>query len=147
MTDLDSFAGLVARDHGLVVVSVLRPDSTISSSVVNAGVLQHPLTGGPVIGAVIQGGALKLAHFRRTGRATITFRAGWEWVSVDGQVMLLGPDDPHAGWVADRLPGLLRDIFSAAGGTHDDWPEYDRVMAAERRVAVLITPSRVLGSG
>src|SRR5690348_18150984 len=34
MTDLADFAGLVARDHGLAVVSVLRPDGTVLSSVV-----------------------------------------------------------------------------------------------------------------
>ncbi|HEY9472394.1 MAG TPA: pyridoxamine 5'-phosphate oxidase, partial [Mycobacteriales bacterium] len=45
--------------------------------------------------------------------------------------------DPHA------LPGLLRDIFTAAGGIHDDWDAYDAVMADERRAAVLMTPRRV----
>ena len=34
-------------------------------------------------------------------------------------------------------------MFRAAGGTHDDWPTYDRVMAEERRAAVLISPERV----
>jgi hypothetical protein len=38
---------------------------------------------------------------------------------------------------------LLRDVFTAAGGTHDDWPTYDRVMAEERRAAVMIAPERV----
>jgi hypothetical protein len=37
---------------------------------------------------------------------------------------------------------MLRSIFEAAGGTHDDWDGYDRVMAEERRAAVLITPRR-----
>jgi len=31
----------------------------------------------------------------------------------------------------------------AAGGTHDDWDTYDRVMAEEHRTAVLVTPGRV----
>lgn len=31
---------------------------------------------------------------------------------------------------------------SAAGGTHEDFDEYDRVMAAERRAAVLVRPTR-----
>jgi hypothetical protein len=45
------------------------------------------------------------------------------------------------------MPGLLlRKIFTAAGGTHDDFDEYDRVMAKERRVAVLLEPERVYGS-
>jgi hypothetical protein len=38
---------------------------------------------------------------------------------------------------------VLRDVFSAAGGTHDDWDEYDRVVAADRRAAVLVTPERI----
>jgi hypothetical protein len=42
---------------------------------------------------------------------------------------------------------LLRDIFSAAGGTHDDWSTFDRMMAEERRVAVLVTPERVCSNG
>ena len=33
-------------------------------------------------------------------------------------------------------------IFTAAGGSHDDWDTYDRVMAEERRAAVLLTPER-----
>jgi hypothetical protein len=44
---------------------------------------------------------------------------------------------------AERLRLLLREIFTAAGGTHDDFDAYDRVMAQERRAAVLITPERV----
>jgi p-hydroxybenzoate 3-monooxygenase len=35
-----------------------------------------------------------------------------------------------------------RAVFTGAGGTHDDWDEYDRVMAAERRTAILVTPDR-----
>jgi hypothetical protein len=43
---------------------------------------------------------------------------------------------------AERLRLLLREIFTAAGGAHDDWDTYDRVMAEERRTAVLLTPER-----
>ncbi len=39
MSGLEDFARLVGGDHGLVVVSTLRADGTIQSSVVNAGVL------------------------------------------------------------------------------------------------------------
>ena len=42
MTDLANFTGLVPRDHGLAVVSTLRPDGTIGSSVVNAAAHCHP---------------------------------------------------------------------------------------------------------
>ena len=45
------------------------------------------------------------------------------------------------------LPGLLRAVFRAAGGTHDDWDTYDRVMAEERRTAVLVDPARITSNG
>ena len=48
---------------------------------------------------------------------------------------------------AEKLRVLLRAIFVAAGGAHDDWDEYDRVMASERRVAVLVEPERIYGNG
>jgi hypothetical protein len=99
--------------------------------------------GDPVVGLVVRGDTRKHANRRRRPRATLVFRAGWEWVAVEGPVDLAGPDDPLDGIDAGRVPQLLRDVFSAAGGTHDDWNEYDRVMAAERRVAALIALERV----
>jgi hypothetical protein len=59
---------------------------------------------------------------------------------------LIGPDDLLEGFDRTRLPQFLRDVFLAAGGTHDDWPTYDRVMAEERRTAVLIEPARIYGN-
>lgn len=143
MTDLGDFARLVARDRGLCVVSTLRADGTIQSSVVNAGVLDHPLTGHPVVGLVARGGTRKLANLRARPHATIVVRAGWEWVAAEGNVQIVGPDDPLAGIEADGRRLLLRAVFTAAGGTHEDFATYDRVMAEERRAAVLLTPTRV----
>jgi hypothetical protein len=141
--NLAPFARLVPREHGLVTVSVLRPDQTIQSTVVNAGVLDHPVTGTPVVGLVVRGGTRKLDYLRARPRATVAIRAGWEWAAAEGSVELAGPDDPRPGIDADRLRRLLREIFTAAGGTHEDWDTYDQVMAAERRAAVLLTPERV----
>jgi PPOX class probable F420-dependent enzyme len=143
MTDLADFSRLVAREHGLCVVSTLRPDGTIQASVVNAGVLDHPVTGRPVAGLVARGGSRKLANLRARPHVTIVVRAGWEWAAAEGPAELAGPADPLPGLDAAALPALLRAIFTAAGGTHDDWETYDRVMAAEGRTAVLIEPRRV----
>jgi hypothetical protein len=41
---------------------------------------------------------------------------------------------------------LLRAVFAGAGGTHDDWDTYDRVMLEERRAAVLVVPTWVYGN-
>ena len=145
MADLSSFTRLVPRDHGLVVVSTTRPDGTVHSSVVNAGVLPHPTTGQQVVGFVAAGSARKLDYLRQRRRATVVIRAGWEWAGVEGPTDLIGPDDAVDGIDAERLRVLLRDVFTAAGGTHDDWPTYDAVMASERRVVVLVTPQRIHG--
>jgi PPOX class probable F420-dependent enzyme len=143
MTDLPAFADVASADQGLVVFTTLRPDGSAQSSVVNAGVLAHPLSGEPVVGLVAIGGARKLDHLRADPRTTVTARAGWQWATVEGTVQLIGPDDPHAGVDDERLRVILREVFTAAGGTHDDWDTYDRVMREERRTAVLISPNRV----
>jgi hypothetical protein len=143
VADMAEFARLVGRDSGLCVVSTLRADATIHSSVVNAGVLQHPVRDVPVVGLVAMGGSRKVVHLRARSRATVVVRAGWEWVAVEGRVDLAGPEDPMVGIDAQALRSLLRAVFVAAGGSHDDWDTYDRVMAQERRTAVLITPDRI----
>jgi PPOX class probable F420-dependent enzyme len=146
MTSIADFAALVPGDHGLCVVSTLRGDGTIQSSVVNAGVLAHPVTGAQVVALVARGGSIKLANLRARPRATIVVRAGWQWAAAEGPAEIAGPDDPLPGFDPAQLAALLRGVFTAAGGTHDDWPTYDHVMAEERRAAALITPDRVYSS-
>ncbi len=143
MTDLPAFEKLASADQGLVVFTTLRRDGSAQSSVVNAGVLAHPLSGEPVVGLVAIGGSRKLDHLRADPRTTVTARAGWQWATVEGTAELIGPDDPHTGVDDERLRVMLREIFTAAGGAHDDWDTYDRVMREERRTAVLISPTRV----
>ena len=143
MADIEDFRRLIAADHGLVTVSALRTNGTISSSVVNAGVLPHPVTGETVIGMVIRGGTRKLAYWRERPYANVVIRSGWQWAAAEGPVDLIGPDDPEPGIDAERLRLLLREIFTAAGGTHEDFGTYDSVMRAERRTAVFVHPDRV----
>jgi hypothetical protein len=110
-------------------------------------VLDHPVTRRPVVGFVSAGSAHRLRNLRERPWATVVIRAGWQWAGVEGPVELAGPDDHLDGIDAERLRVLLREVFEAAGGQHDDWDEYDRVMAAERRVAVLVRPDRVYSNG
>jgi PPOX class probable F420-dependent enzyme len=145
MATLADFEAFVPREHGLAVMTVMGPDGRMRPSVVNVGVLDHPVTGERVVGAVIHGRARKLAFLRERPQVSVVLRAGWQWAAVDGLAEIIGPDDPAAGIGPERLRLLLREVFTAAGGAHDDFDEYDRVMAAERRAAVLITPERVWG--
>jgi PPOX class probable F420-dependent enzyme len=146
-SDLAQFSALALRDHGLVVVTTLRADATMQASVVNAGVLDHPINGAPSVAFVAQGGSRKLANLRARPETSIVARAGWEWVAAEGAAEIIGPDDPATGVDEEALRLLLRAVFTAAGGTHDDWPTYDRVMADDRRAAVVVTPRRVYSNG
>jgi PPOX class probable F420-dependent enzyme len=143
--DLESFAQLAREVEGLAVVSTLRADATIQSSLVNVGVMASPLDERPVL-AFVTYGKVKLANLRARPQITVTTRDGWQWRTVEGRALVIGPDDPHGSVDSERLRLLLRDVFAAAGGTHDDWDEYDRTMTEQRRAAVLITPSRVYGN-
>ncbi|MDT7657245.1 MAG: hypothetical protein QOF38_1960 [Pseudonocardiales bacterium] len=137
----------LGRPEGfLVVVSTARADGTVQSSVVNAGVLPHPDTGDQVVGLVTYGRA-KLANLRARPWLTVTFRSGPRWLAVEGTTTIIGPDDPHPGIDGEALRLLLREVFTAAGGTHDDWDGYDRAMVEQRRAAVLVTPTRIYSNG
>jgi PPOX class probable F420-dependent enzyme len=142
MTTLDEVSALGSKENGLAVVSTLRADNTIQSSLVNAGVLDHPVSGTPSL-AFVTYGKVKLANLRARPRLTATFRSEWEWATVEGAAEIIGPDDPYPGVDAERLRLLLREVFTAAGGSHDDWDEYDRVMAEQRRAVVLLAPDRI----
>ena len=86
----------------------------------------------------------KLANLRARPRATLLWRAGWAWVAAEGDVEVLAPDSLPAGLEPSAVPALLRTIYAAAGGgEHQDWAEYDRVMASEGRVPVLLRPMRI----
>ncbi|MFQ5554581.1 MAG: pyridoxamine 5'-phosphate oxidase [Acidimicrobiia bacterium] len=145
MATMDDVRKMSMADHGLAVVSTTRADGSVHSTLVNAGVMNHPVTGAVVVAFVVRGNALKRTLLRKSGRASLVFRSGWRWAGVEGPVDLIGPDDDGDGFATGDVPALLRDVFTAAGGTHDNWDEYDRVMAAEGRAAVFITPTRVLG--
>jgi PPOX class probable F420-dependent enzyme len=142
MIDLSPFERLVAVDHGLSVVVTRRADRTPQATVVNAGVLTHPLSGARVVGFVSAGDSRKLGYLRADPTIAIVVRGGWQWATVEGSAQLIGPDDPHPDVDDERLRLLLREVFTAAGGTHDDWDTYDRVMREERRAAVLVSPTR-----
>ena len=144
---IDDVRRFVRADQGLAVVSFARPDGSVHSSLVNAGVMEHPVTGVESVALVVRGNTVKLRHWRHTPRATIVFKSGWSWIGAEGSTSIIGPDDDLDGFDPAGVPQLLRDVFTAAGGTHDDWDEYDLVMAAERRTAVFIEPARITGSG
>jgi PPOX class probable F420-dependent enzyme len=136
MGSVDDLRRIVALDHGLATLATQRGDGTIHLTLVNAGVIDHPVDGETVAAFVSRQGTRKFANLSARPQATLQWRAGWAWVAAEGDVEVLGPGTPD-------LPALLRTIFTAAGGQHEDWAEFDRVMAAEQRAAVLVHPRRI----
>ncbi|AEA23830.1 TIGR03618 family F420-dependent PPOX class oxidoreductase [Pseudonocardia benzenivorans] len=145
MTELNAVWSLAARESYLAVVSITRADGSVHSSLVNAGPVRHPVTGEAVVGYVTYG-RVKLANLRERPASALSFRSGWKWATIEGTCEIIGPDDPADGVDDERLRLLLREVFAGAGGSHDDWDAYDRVMREERRAAVLMTPTRVYGN-
>jgi hypothetical protein len=140
---LDRARSLAASEGGLAVAVTMRRDGLPHTSVVNAGVLEHPVTHQPVVGFVSRGGVRKLANLRAHPRMTVVFRSGWDWVAVEGDADLAGPDDRLDGVTPGDIPRLLRTVYAAAaGGTEADWAALDEAMATERHTAVLLRPIR-----
>jgi PPOX class probable F420-dependent enzyme len=142
VTTLQDVVNIGSQDRFLAVVSTLRADGTIQSSVVNAGVLVHPVGGSEIVGFVTYG-KMKLTNLRLRPQLSMTFRAGWKWAAVEGRAELIGPDDISPEIDAEGVRLLLRSVFAAAGGVHDDWDAYDRTMVEQRRTAVLVSPARI----
>jgi PPOX class probable F420-dependent enzyme len=137
---------LVAASGGLVVFSTVAADGAPHSSVVNAGVLAHPVTKEPVVALVAVGGSRKLRHLARDPRALVVFRDGSRWTAVGGEATIVGPDHPHPAVSAEDLPDVLRAVYRVAGGgEHPDWAEYDAAMVAGRRALVLVSIEKSYG--
>ena len=124
------------QEHSAVVTTIGRsglPQATI----VRAG----PYEG--TMAFVVRGGTVKLANLKRDDRCTVLVaKPDWtRYATVEGRAATHRQDNTGE----EELRLLLRRVFSAAGGTHSDWDEYDRVMREEARAVVLVTPERVYG--
>ncbi|MDG1197188.1 MAG: pyridoxamine 5'-phosphate oxidase [Actinomycetota bacterium] len=146
MQDLEKVKAYLGKETGLATVSTTQRDGRVLSSIVNCGVHDHPLTGVSSVALVSMGKAARIEHIKRGSEVTVAIRRGWNWISVTGRAEIVGPDNLPEGMDSEALRLLLREVYQAAGGVHDDFEEYDRAMAVERRVAVFVTPDRILGN-
>src|SRR3546814_11260387 len=76
---MDDVRRLVTLDHGLASLATSRADGRSHVTVVNAGVIEHPVTGGPVAAFVGRPGTRKPVPLRARSHATLSWRAGWAW--------------------------------------------------------------------
>jgi PPOX class probable F420-dependent enzyme len=63
---------------------------------------------------------------------------------LDGDAQVVGAHNTDT----DTLRLALRDVYRAsADREHPDWEEYDAAMVEQKRVAILLAPSRMYGHG
>ena len=146
MSDIEIFSNYLSEETGLATVSTTQVDGRVLSSVVNCGMIEHPLTGDVCVAFVSGSKATRLKHIDRGSQVTISVRRGWAWSSATGTADLIRPEKQPEGIDTEQMRLLLREVFHAAGGVHDDLEEYDRAMAQEKRVVVCVTPERILGN-
>lgn len=96
MTTLNEAAALAAAERGLAVVSTVRADGTVQASLVNVGLLPHPVSGEPSLGFTTYG-KVKLGNLRARPQLAVTFRNGWQWATVEGRAQLV-PTIRGRGW-------------------------------------------------
>ena len=147
MSDLGDFIRISGADSGLCVITTTHDDATMQASVVNAGVLDHPVSGAAVVGLVARGDSVKLRHLRTRPRVTLVAKVGMGVGRSGGNGRAVRPRRSVRGSRPRRSAAPARAVFTAAGGTHDDWDEYDRVMVADRRTVVFVDPERVYSNG
>ena len=146
MSDIEIFSNYLLEETGLATVSTTQADGRVLSSVVNCGVIEHPITGATCVAFVSGSKAARLKHIDRGSQVTISVRRGWAWSSVTGPADLIRPENPPEDIDHEKMRLLLREVFHAAGGLHDDLDEYDRAMAQEKRVVICVNPERILGN-
>ncbi len=119
------------------IVTTIGPAGNAQSTIVRAGPHEGKMA------FVVRGATVKLKNLGKNPRCTVlTVKPDWSrYATVEGNATTHRPDNTDA----EELRLLLRAAFAAAGGTHDDWDEYDRVMHEEQRAVVLVTPDRVYG--
>jgi len=146
MGSIEDVQRFLGQETGLATVSTIQKDGGILSSVVNCGVLPHPTTQKLCVAFVSAGNAARLKHIERGSQVTVAIRREWKWVSVSGKANLFGPEHLPDNFDPEQLRILLRDVFISAGGVHDDFEEYDKVMASEKRVVVCVGVEQIRGN-
>ena len=92
MSDIEIFSNYLSEETGLATVSTTQADGRVLSTVVNCGMIKHPLTGGTCVAFVSGSKAARLRHIDRGSQVTVNVRRGWVWSSATGPADLIRPE-------------------------------------------------------
>ena len=141
---LDDVMELAGREQFLAVVATLRDDSTIQSSLVNAGVLDHPVTGDQSVLAFVTYGAAKLRNLRARPQVAVTFRSGWSWATVEGTSRTDRARRPESARSTPTLPAVAaRNLHCSGRSARRLGRVRQSTMVDQGRVAVFVDATRI----
>ena len=135
MSGLDELDTLLA-EHRTAVFTTYRRDGRPQMSLVGVGRFDGGLA------FTTRSRNAKYHNLMRDPRcAMMVARPSWRGYAVlDGDAEVRGPHNTDP----DRLRRDLRGVYRSVAGTeHPDWDEYDVAMVEQRRVVVLLRPSRL----
>ena len=136
---LDDVTGLLEQNQ-VVVFTTYRRDGRPQMSMVTVGRV------GDALGFTTRRPSAKYANLLRDPRCAMMVMSPdlRKYAVLDGDARVVGAHNSDPETV--RL--TLRDVYRAAARKeHPDWDEYDRVLLAEGRAAILLAPSRMYGNG
>ena len=136
MPSLEDLRPLLEQSR-VVVFTTFRRDGMPQQSLVTVGELDGGLA---FTTRSVNAKALNLARDPRCAMMLVSPDRR-SFAVLDGEAEVLGPDDLDA----EALRLKLREVFAAAGGTHEDWDAYDRAMLEQGRVAITLRPARIVG--
>lgn len=134
--DLDVAVRFATENRRSVLVTIKRDGRPQSSNVM------HVVDDGTFLVSVTDDRA-KTRNARRDPRVSLHVSAPdfWSYVVVDGRADLT----PVAADPGDDTVDALVAYYRAAAGEHPDWDEYRRVMVAEKRLLLRVTPEHAYG--
>jgi NAD(P)-dependent dehydrogenase (short-subunit alcohol dehydrogenase family) len=112
MTTLQEAVALAEADKGLAVVSTLRADATIQSTIVNAGIIDHPESGETVVAFVSAGKTAEIPsdQLNTFVDQTSTLKRLGEQRELDAAVIFLASD------AASYITGITLPVDGGMSG-------------------------------
>ena len=128
-----------AKDNHHGVLTTFRMSKAAQMSIVTCG----PVTNGVGFSSTLD--KAKIANLLRDNSCTLLISSpDWRnYIVLEGHATIFCPglSDP------EELRMSLRGIYrSASGKEHPNWEEFDQVMVADKRVAVIVEPEHHYGS-
>ena len=132
---LDDISPVLAQNQ-VVTFTTFRKDGRPQMSLVTVGRV------GDALGFTTRQRNAKFHNLSRDQRCAMMLTTPdlRGYAVLDGDAVVVGAHNADA----DVVRLKLRDVYRAsAGKEHPDWDEYDRAMLEQKRVAILLTPTRI----